>query len=98
MNDMWKIIARKRAERRLAESESAFRSLFETSLDGVFRINSSFVIERANPALARIFGHDLPERLIGRSIVDFWHNPLERELYLDTLKQRGQCKVIPLRR
>lgn len=95
MNDMWKIIARKRAERRLAESESAFRSLFDTSLDGVFRINSSSVIERANPALARIFGYDLPERLIGRSIVDFWQNPLERELYLDALKQKGSVQSYP---
>jgi len=95
MNDMWKIIARKRAERRLAESESAFRSLFDTSLDGVFRISSSLVIERANPALARIFGYDSPGILIGRSIVDFWHNPLERELYLDALKQKGAVQSYP---
>lgn len=95
MGDMWKIIARTRAEMRLAESEQAFRNLFESSLDGVFRIAADSRIERANAAFAQIFGFSSPQEIIGRSIADFWKHPLERSMYLDTLRQHGAVQRYP---
>ncbi|HSW63127.1 MAG TPA: PAS domain S-box protein [Dissulfurispiraceae bacterium] len=97
MNDMWTIVARTRAEKRLSESEHAFRSLFEASLDGVFRIGADGRIERANLSLARICGLEKPDELFGRFIMDFWENPFERSVYLALLREKGQVRHYPFR-
>jgi len=97
LNDVWKIIARNRAEQRLAESEEAFRSIFENSLDGIFRIGSDARIERANHAFAHILGHVSPDEVIGRSIIDYWDNPHDRSVYIALLHEKNQVKNYPFR-
>ncbi|NLI29965.1 MAG: PAS domain S-box protein, partial [Nitrospiraceae bacterium] len=95
LGDAWKIIARRRAEQRLAESESAYRSIFEGSLDGIFRISADGRIERANPAFAHILGHDSPEELIGKPVVDYWDNPHDRSVYLALLLDKKEVRNYP---
>ena len=50
------------AEQRLAEE--SYRKLFETSIGGIYVTTPSGVLLNANPALARIMGHDTPQQLI----------------------------------
>lgn len=95
MNDMWKIIARSRAEKKLAESEAAYRGLFETSQDGIFRIGMDGRVERANAAFAGIFGYASPDELVGRSISDFTDSPLDWQVYQAVMQQKGQIQRYP---
>ncbi|KAF0182858.1 MAG: PAS domain S-box [Nitrospirae bacterium] len=97
MNDMWKILSRKRTEMRLAETDRAFGELFESSLDGVFRIGADGRIQRANKAYARIFGYESPEEMVGKSIADYWENPADRSLYLAELRKNGHVLHYPFR-
>jgi PAS domain S-box-containing protein len=50
------------AEQRLAEE--SYRKLFETSVDGIYVSTPAGALINANPALARILGHETPARLI----------------------------------
>ncbi|MBX3743732.1 MAG: SpoIIE family protein phosphatase [Verrucomicrobiae bacterium] len=59
--------ARREAERRLRESELRYRSLWETSPDGVLVCDESGAIAFANPAAERMFGVRADE-LAGRTI------------------------------
>ncbi|MBI2528497.1 MAG: PAS domain S-box protein [Candidatus Rokubacteria bacterium] len=56
------------ALRALRESEARYRGLVDGSIQGI-AIHQDFVIRFANPALARIFGHDSPAELIGRNVL-----------------------------
>ena len=60
--------ALERALRALRESEARYRGLVEGSIQGI-AINQDFVIRFANPAFARIFGHDSPAELLGRNVL-----------------------------
>jgi PAS domain S-box-containing protein len=51
----------------LQESESHYRAVVEGSLQGIY-IQSGFVVQFANQALARIFGYDSPEALLGQEL------------------------------
>lgn len=53
------------AEDELRHSEARYRSVVEGTLHGV-AIHQDSVIRYANPALARIFGYNSPQELIGR--------------------------------
>jgi PAS domain S-box-containing protein len=60
---------RTRAENALRESERKFRTLFETSSQGVMLHENEFFSE-VNPAAARIFGRE-PQEIIGLHPADF---------------------------
>jgi PAS domain S-box-containing protein len=51
----------------LQESEARYRTVVEGSLQGLY-IQSDGVVQFANQALARIFGYDSPEALLGQEI------------------------------
>ncbi len=68
-----------RAHDGLKASEQRYRSLFEDAIEGVFRSRVDGIILDANPAVARILGYDSPAELVGRSMVDFYADPTERE-------------------
>jgi PAS domain S-box-containing protein len=60
---------RTRAENALRESEHKFRTLFETSSQGVMLHEEDYFSE-VNPAAARIFGRS-PDEIVGRHPADF---------------------------
>ena len=64
------IAERARTERRLRESEHRYHQLVDLSPDAIF-VHSAGKIVYANPAAAQMLGAGAPERLIGRSILDF---------------------------
>lgn len=58
------ITARKRAEKRLQESEARYRTIFMDSPLGIFRSTLEGRFIDVNPALARMLGYDSPEDVI----------------------------------
>jgi PAS domain S-box-containing protein len=78
------------AEQRLAEE--SYRKLFEGSVDGIYVTTPAGTLLNANPALARMMGHEAPEDLI-RSINDIAHTiyvePQVRAVYQSMMQRDG---------
>jgi PAS domain S-box-containing protein/putative nucleotidyltransferase with HDIG domain len=64
------ISARKAHERALAESETRFRTLFETANDGVFLVDEEARIVTVNRRGGELLGL-APEKIVGRKAVEF---------------------------
>jgi len=60
-------ISRNATEKALRESEKKHRSIFENATEGIFQISLDHDLLSANPAMARIFGHDSVEALMARA-------------------------------
>ena len=65
------ITERKQAEEALRSSEEKYRSLVNEVNDGFYISDESGVFTFANPAMARIYGFETPQALIGRKFMDF---------------------------
>jgi PAS domain S-box-containing protein len=61
------ISERREAHVRLQESEERYRTLFETSIQGIV-VHQEGIIRFGNEALARMFGYDSPAELIGKDV------------------------------
>lgn len=66
-----------------------YRLLFEESAAGVFRIAADGTILQFNRALARMHGFDDPAELEGRSVLDFYASPADREERMRRLREHG---------
>ena len=73
----------KETEKALEENRARFRRLAESTTEGI-AIHDKAVILEANTALARIFGFDKPEDLIGLNGLDF-AAPEYRQLILNNI-------------
>ena len=60
-------ISRSATEKALRESETKHRSIFENATEGIFQISLDNDLLNANPAMARIFGHDSVEGLMAQA-------------------------------
>ena len=65
------ITGRKQAEEALRSSEEKYRSLVNQVNDGFYVSDASGVFTFANPALARIYGFESPQAILGRKFMDF---------------------------
>jgi PAS domain S-box-containing protein len=83
------ISERKKAEEKLAKSEAKYRSLVDNSMVGVFESTIDGRFTYVNDAMARIFGFDSPELLIGQGALERWSNRKDRERMLAELKEHG---------
>jgi diguanylate cyclase (GGDEF)-like protein/PAS domain S-box-containing protein len=70
------ITERKRSEESLAEAERRYRSIFENAIEGIFQSTPAAGYVTVNPALARMYGYDSPEQLIGLL------RDIDRQLYV----------------
>ncbi len=74
----WQVVARRRAERRLSESEARFRTIVEGSRQGVL-IHRHRVPRFANEAYARLLGYASPEEILALGDMERIYAPHERE-------------------
>lgn len=64
------VTARKRAEADLAESEARYRSIVETSPDGICFLDCEGAVRMSNQKAAEMCGCDDPRKLIGRRFAE----------------------------
>ena len=90
--------AREAAIRALAEqrlAEESYRKLFEGSVDGIYVTTPAGKLLNANPALARMMGHETPEQLI-HAIDDIAHavyvHPAARAEYQSLMARDGMVR------
>jgi len=115
MNDIGsqigEFVERKRAEVALQESEKRMRSVLDNVSDGLATLDSTSLIESANPAVVKLFGY-LEEELVGQpvdTLIATTHrsgfvNYLQRRLKLDlpssgaheTMGKRKNGSLFPL--
>lgn len=79
---------RKRAEALLQESERRYRLLYERNLAGFFRSTIGGEILECNEAMARMFGYESREELIGKDAVLFHADLASRAAYIALLKEK----------
>lgn len=65
------ISERKKAEKDLRESEEKHRVLFNSTLDGLFVVDSNLRVVLANEAAARMYGFSSPGEVVGLNPLDF---------------------------
>jgi PAS domain S-box-containing protein len=86
------ISERRRVEEAKRRAEEKFRSLFENSVEGIFRLTSGGSFLSVNPALARMCGYDSPQVMIAsvREIDrDMYADPLCHEEFKRLVEDRG---------
>ena len=76
----------------LRRSEERYRRLIQEAPYGIELTTLAGLVIDANPALARMLGYDRQEQLIGRSIVDVYVNPSERETSLRDVLAHGHTR------
>ena len=82
------ITERRAAEEERRQAEKKYRSIFENAVEGIFQTTVEGRFMTANPAMARIFGYDSPEELLGAisSIGD--------QLYVEPKRRREFTRVV----
>ena len=70
------ITERKRAERKLRESEESVRLLLDSTGEGIYGVDLDGNCTFANPACVRILGFDTADELLGRNMHDLVHHTL----------------------
>lgn len=76
------ITARKAMEEALRQAEAKYHSIFENAVEGIFQSTPGGRFISVNPALARMYGYESPEELMG-SVTDITH-----KLYVDPNRHR----------
>ncbi len=82
------ITERKKIEEALSASEKKYRTLFDQSRDGVYRVAEDGEITDANQAFLELFGYT-EEEMIGRDIRTLYANPADRSRFVVEIEKTG---------
>lgn len=85
---LFDITDRKKAEDNLRKAEEKYRSIFENSPLGIFRITPRGKLLDCNPALARMMGYETPSALM------FETDEFPRALFADERQEREVRKML----
>jgi PAS domain S-box-containing protein len=77
-------------EEALARSERSYRQLVDNSLVGVGRTRLDGTVVFCNEAMARLYGAQAPEELIGTDVRQAYADPVQREELMTRLRDRGK--------
>ncbi len=77
----------KQIEESLRQAEEKYRSIFENAVEGIFQAQADGCYINANPALAKIYGHELPIELMTSVAVDEYRLFVDPTCYYDFLQQ-----------
>lgn len=75
---------------KLESSERKYRSIFENSVEGIYRVKEGKLIE-ANRALEEFFGYS-EEELKNMDLEKLYKNPEDRKNFIEKLKKHGSIK------
>ena len=79
------------AEGSLRESEVKYRSIFESVLDVYYEASTDGIILEISPSIHFISkGQFTREELIGKSLVQFYTNPTDRNIFFSELLKKGR--------
>jgi diguanylate cyclase (GGDEF)-like protein/PAS domain S-box-containing protein len=85
-------IERRGAEDALRKSESKFRGLFESMMEGVYQTSRDGRILVANPAFVNLMGYDSAEELCGVPVGDLYWYPSDRETFMRRVESEGELR------
>lgn len=71
------------------KSEQRFKSIFNNALIGIYQTSLDGKILIANDAMAKILGFGSANEIIGKDILNFYKNPVERDKLLELLNEKG---------
>lgn len=91
------ITERKKADEALRKSEERYKTLFDSTRDGIFQVNAEGFFTMMNSSGAGIFGYETPQVIIGRDALEFWRDPKDREVYRAELKIRKSVSAYPMK-
>jgi PAS domain S-box-containing protein len=76
----------RQTEQALLDSEERFRTLFESTREGLISTGPDGRIVSVNPAAAKMLGYDRPRDLVGMKTVEFYADIKQREVVLKELE------------
>ncbi len=88
---------RKKVEKALQASEFRYKRLFDSTMDGIYQTDEKARMIMINRAGAEIFGHRSPDEMIGRTVLDYWLDPAEREAFVKELWRTKSVKSYLIR-
>ena len=85
---------RRQAEEALQRSEAKFRTIFENSQVGIFRVRlSDGLLLDANQRHANLFGFDSPEEIIGlEHVIGYYADPSDHQHLIELLKRDREVR------
>ncbi|MEA2104112.1 MAG: PAS domain S-box protein [Candidatus Cloacimonadota bacterium] len=89
------VLQQKKAEDDLKKSEAKFRTLFEESIDTVYRTSVSGKFLQINRAGLDLFGYSL-EEIQNINVSDIYSNPKERMLFQKSISRDGYVQEFEL--
>ncbi|MCK4771696.1 MAG: PAS domain S-box protein, partial [Candidatus Latescibacteria bacterium] len=90
------ITKRKQAEEALQESEKKYRTIFEQLIDLYYQTDIQGIITNLSPSVKPLTGYD-PDELIGRSVLDVYLNPVDRDNFVRELMKSGRVENYELK-
>lgn len=85
------ITEQKRAQIALQAEEEKFRSIFESFQDIYYRTDDQAIITLVSPSVQEVLGYK-PEEVVGKSILDYYHDVDDRERLLTEVHDSGRLR------
>jgi len=90
-------LERSRTYRALRSSEQRYRLLFERNLAGVYRDTVDGRMLDCNDALPQMLGYDSKEEMLALNAKDFYFDPADRDVFIETVRREGSVRSMEVR-
>jgi PAS domain S-box-containing protein len=82
-------LKRNKIQKKLEKSQARYRDIFQYTVEGIFQSTPDNRLQRANPALARIFGFDSPEQMVTQvtDLESLYLYPEQRREFIRLVKE-----------
>lgn len=84
---------RREADERLRGSERKFRNLLESLPIGIAVLDEEYKVLEVNPALLQMTGYSSKEELAKAPRIGFYHDPKDRQRYLESVNERSPSEL-----
>ncbi|HWR59266.1 MAG TPA: diguanylate cyclase [Thermodesulfovibrionales bacterium] len=91
------ITPRKEADEALRRSEERYKNFFDSTLDGIFRVDAEGSFTLMNLSGARIFGYETPGDIVGKDFSEYWRDPNDIEVFWSELNIVKSVSAYPIK-